>query len=146
MHHEDLNNLTNKNMQTYFYDFADYLSTLLKPGETYLAWLSAEESDFIRFNNSAVRQATSVKQIALTVTLIANGRRAEIKLMLSGQPTADRAQVRQAVETLRRDLGDLPEDPYLLYSTEVHSTEQHGSAALPDPARVLDEVVTAGRG
>lgn len=139
-------NLTNKNMQTYFYELADYLSTLLKPGETYLAWLSAEESDFIRFNKSAVRQATSVKQIALTVTLIADGRRAEIRLMLSGQPTADRTQVRQAVETLRRDLGDLPEDPYLLYSTEVHSTEQHGSAALPDPTRVLDEVVTAGRG
>ena len=144
MNYENINNLTN--MQTYFYDFADYLSTLLKPGEIYLAWLSAEESDFIRFNKSAVRQATSVKQIALTVTLIANGRRAEIKLVLSGQPSADRAQVKQAVETLRRDLGDLPEDPYLLYSTEVHSTEKHGSAALPDPARVLDEVVAAGSG
>src|SRR5450756_1581037 len=98
MHHEDVNNQTNKIMQTYFYEFADYLITLLKPGETYLAWLSAEESDFIRFNNSAVRQATSVKQIALTVTLIADGRRAEIKLMLSGQPGVDQAQARQAVE------------------------------------------------
>jgi predicted Zn-dependent protease len=133
-------------MQTYFYDFADYLNTLLKTGETYLAWLSAEQSDFIRFNNSAVRQATSVKQIALTVTLIANGRRAEIRLMLSGQPGADRAQVRQAVGTLRRDLGDLPEDPYLLYSTAVHSTEKNGSSALPDPAQVLDEVIAAGSG
>jgi predicted Zn-dependent protease len=133
-------------MQTYFYEFADYLDTLLKPGETCLAWLSAEESDFIRFNNSAVRQATSVKQIALTVTLIANGRRAEIRLMLSGQPDADRAQAAQAVEALRRDLPDLPADPYLLYSTEVHSSERHGIAALPDPAQVLDEVLAAARG
>ena len=86
------------NMQTYFYELADYLTTLLKPDEVYLAWLSAEQSDFIRFNKSAVRQATSVKQIALAVTLIAQRRRAEVRLMLSGQTDSDRAQIRLALE------------------------------------------------
>ena len=133
-------------MQTYFYELADYLYTLLKPEELYLAWFSAEESDFIRFNKSAVRQATSVKQIALSVALIAKNRRAEIRLMLSGRIDNDKTQVRQAVEDLRTDLGDLNEDPYLLYSTEVRSTEQNGVAALPDTAQVLDEVLAAGRG
>ena len=133
-------------MQTYFYELAEYLNTLLKPDEVYLAWLSAEQSDFIRFNKSAVRQATSVKQIAITVTLIAQRRRAEVRLMLSGQPDNDRAQIRLALENLRRDLSDLDEDPYLLYSTEVRSSEHHNQAALPDAAQVLDEVLIAGRG
>ena len=133
-------------MQTYFYSLADYIGTQLKTGETYLAWLAAEESDFIRFNKSAVRQATSVKQIALTLSLIANQRRAEIKMMLSGNRESDQAQVKSALDTLRVDLAGLPEDPYLLYSTEVRSTEHIPSAALPDPALVLDEVIAAGKG
>lgn len=133
-------------MQTYFYSLADFIGTQLNPAETYLAWLAAEESDFIRFNKSAVRQATSVKQIALTLSLIANQRRSEIKMMLSGNRESDQAQVKSALDTLRVDLAGLPEDPYLLYSTDVRSTEHNPSAVLPDPAQVLDEVIAAGKG
>jgi predicted Zn-dependent protease len=133
-------------MQTYFYALADYIGTQLNANETYLAWLAAEESDFIRFNKSVVRQATSVKQIALTLSLIANQRRAEIKMMLSGNRDTDQAQVKSALDMLRVDLAGLPEDPYLLYATEVNSSEHAPAANLPDPSQVLDEVVAAGKG
>ena len=133
-------------MQTYFYQLADFIQTLLKADETTLANLSAEESNFVRFNKSAVRQAGSVKQIGLTVALIANKRRAESRLTLSGNQQDDEGLVRAAIDTLRRDLGDLPEDPYLLYNLTPQSSEMVGQSALPSDAEMLEQILAAGRG
>ena len=127
-------------MQTYFYQLADFIQTLLKADETTLANLSAEESSFVRFNKSAVRQAGSIKQIGLTVALIAHHRRAESRLTLSGNKADDEGLVRAAIDALRRDLGDLPEDPYLLYNLTPQSSEMTGPSALPDDAAMLDAV------
>ena len=133
-------------MQTYFYQLADFIQTLLKADETTLANLSAEESNFVRFNKSAVRQAGSVKQIGLTVALIANKRRAESRLTLSGNQQDDEGLVRAAIDTLRRDLDDLPEDPYLLYNLTPQSSEMVGQSALPSDADMLEQILAAGRG
>ena len=43
-------------MQTYFYQLADHLHNQTHVGETFLAYLSAEDSNFVRFNKNAVRQ------------------------------------------------------------------------------------------
>ena len=133
-------------MQTYFYQLADFITSLLTKNETTLASLSAEESNFVRFNKSAVRQAGSVKQIGLTLSLIANQRRAESRLTLSGMKESDQALIREALETLRRDLGDLPEDPYLLFNQTPVSTEHIGASQLPSDAEMLEQVISAGSG
>ena len=133
-------------MQTYFHHLADYLQTLLRPGETWLASLSAEESNFVRFNKSAVRQAGSVKQIAFTVTLIANQRRAESRLTLSGVRESDKGLLRAAMETLRHDLGDLPADPYLLFNTTPQSSEHIGQSKLPADEDMIAQILDAGYG
>ena len=133
-------------MQTYFYQLADAIGTLLQAGETYLAYLSAEDSHFVRFNKSAVRQAGSVRQIALTLSLIAQQRRAESRLTLTGQIENDLAQIKSALETLRRDLGDLPEDPYLLFNQTPQSTERLGESRLPTDAQMLDQVLGQAQG
>jgi predicted Zn-dependent protease len=133
-------------MQTYFYQLADFVNSLLTKNETTLACLSAEESNFVRFNKSAVRQAGSIKQIGFTLSLIANQRRAESRLTLSGMAESDQALIRAALETLRRDLGDLPEDPYLLFNQTPVSTEHIGASKLPSDAEMLEQVISAGRG
>ena len=133
-------------MQTYFYQLADFIDTRIRANETYLAYLSAEESNFVRFNQSLVRQAGSVKQIGLTLSLIAQQRRAESRLTLSGQRENDHALVTAALDTLRRDLGDLPEDPYLLYNQTPQSTERLGDSSLATDAEILDQVLAAGQG
>ncbi len=133
-------------MQTYFYQLADFTNTLLQGSEIYLACLSAEESNFVRFNKCAVRQAGSVKQIGLTLALIANQRRAESRLTLSGMLDNDQALIRAAIDTLRRDLGDLPEDPYLLFNQSVQSSEHIGTSQLPSDAEMLAQVIAAGQG
>ena len=133
-------------MQTYFYQLADFITSLLTQNEIALTSLSAEESNFVRFNKSAVRQAGSVKQIGLTLSLIANQRRAESRLTLSGLTDSDHGLIRAALDTLRRDLGDLPEDPFLLFSQTPVSTEHIGESKLPSDEEMLAQVIDAGRG
>ncbi|MBL0125007.1 MAG: TldE/PmbA family protein [Betaproteobacteria bacterium] len=133
-------------MQTYFYQLADFIGTQTRSEETYLAYLSAEESNFVRFNQCLVRQAGSVKQTGLTLSLIAQQRRAESHLTLSGQREDDRGLVLAALDALRRDLADLPEDPYLLFNQIPQSTERIGESGLASDADILDQVVTLGQG
>ena len=133
-------------MQTYFYALADFITAQTKIDETTLAYLSAEESNFVRFNKNAVRQAGSVKQLTLTLSLIANQRRAESRISLSGERENDEAHVKAILETLRRDLGDLPEDPYLLFNQTPQSSEHIGESHLPNDAEMLDQVISQGKG
>ena len=44
-------------MQEYFSTLADAITTLLKGDEVYTCTFRGEDSDFVRFNQSAVRQA-----------------------------------------------------------------------------------------
>jgi predicted Zn-dependent protease len=133
-------------VQTHFYALADFIDTQIRIGETALAYLSAEESNFVRFNKNAVRQAGSVKQLVLTISLIANQRRAESSVSLAGVRENDEALVKAAIETLRRDLADLPADPYLLFNTNVQSSEHVGQSQLPTDADMLEQVMSQGKG
>ena len=133
-------------MQTYFYALADFIGTQIHGNETTLAYLSAEESNFVRFNKNAVRQAGSVKQLMLTVSLIADQRRAESRISLSGERENDEAMLKTIIDALRRDLLDLPEDPYLLFNQDPQSSEHIGQSQLPSDAGMLDQVMSQGKG
>ena len=133
-------------MRDYFHDLARHVDTLAQPGEVILSWLVAEESDFIRFNRSAVRQATAVRQIHWTLTLIARNRRIDTRISLAGNLAADRAALGALVLELRQGIDDVPEDPFLLYDTSATTTTHDGTGALPDAALVLDEVLGAAKG
>ncbi|MCY7386899.1 MAG: TldE/PmbA family protein, partial [Burkholderiales bacterium] len=133
-------------MQTYFYTLADFITSQTRVDETTLAYLSAEDSNFVRFNKNAVRQAGSVKQLMLTLSLIANQRRAELRVSLSGVRENDEAQLKAVLETLRCDLADLPEDPYLLFNPTPQSSEHIGQSQLPGDAEMLDQVMSQGKG
>jgi len=133
-------------MQTYFNELADYLTTQLKGGEVFLANFDGERSDFVRFNNGAVRQAGNVLEMAISLELIVGSRHAEAAVLLSGDASADRQRLSGVLSALRERLPHLPEDPHLLYATDVINTEQHGENRLPDAGAAVDEILAAGAG
>jgi predicted Zn-dependent protease len=132
-------------MQCHFFDLADFLTTLLRGAEVFTATLSAEESDFVRFNHGRVRQAGQVTQRRLSLDLIDGRRHAAGSLPLAGDVATDRSHVSELVARLRQQRAVLPEDPYLLYATEVRSSERIGADRVPEPAAVLDSVQAGGR-
>lgn len=133
-------------MQQYFYELAALLDTRMEGAEQYKCWLSAEASDFVRFNRSAIRQAGHVRQIHLSLHLIDGLRHAKTTLALAGDLESDRALLERMVSDLRAQLPDLPEDPHLMISTEVHSTQHVAASRLTDTDVIVDEVLRAAEG
>jgi predicted Zn-dependent protease len=133
-------------VQSYFGELADFLQTALRGDEVYTASYHAEESDFARLSGSRVRQAGSVSQKSLSLDLIEGRRHASASIGLSGDLELDRDRLGRHVTRLREQRAALPEDPLLLYATDVQSTERAGPDPLPDPDEVLGRVLDVGRG
>ncbi|MCU0940196.1 MAG: metallopeptidase TldD-related protein [Burkholderiaceae bacterium] len=133
-------------MKDLFFDLADHAVARLTGREVLLANFAGELTDFVRFNHARVRQPLTVRQAHLRLSLIDGQRRDNLTLTLSGETVADRAAVTQAIETLRRELANLPDDPYLLYSTAAAESERHTSGRLPAAAEAIDTVVQAAAG
>lgn len=133
-------------MQNAFYELADYLNAKLQTDEVFLATFSGEESDFVRINHAQVRQAGSVSQRYMTIDLIRGQRHAKATFTLSGQADADRQRVDATLAGLRDQLPHVPEDPYLLYSTDVRLSQHCGQNDLPASDAAVDAILRAGAG
>jgi predicted Zn-dependent protease len=133
-------------MQDYFYALAEAITKSLHGDELYTCTYHAEDSDFVRFNRSAIRQAGTVVQRFLALDLIQDKRHAAAEIALSGDFDSDRARIGQLLTELREQLAYLPEDPHLLYATTVHSTVQQRENRLPDRADAVAAVLDAGSG
>ncbi|HUT89726.1 MAG TPA: metallopeptidase TldD-related protein [Thermoguttaceae bacterium] len=133
-------------MQERFYELADELIARLQGEEVLLLSFSGEESDFARFNRSAIRQAGAVAQQELSIELILGQRHVRSMCTLAGQGEIDGPRTAAALEEARERLPHVPEDPHLLYATEVRSGEAIGQRKLPDRGDVVDAVLVAGVG
>lgn len=133
-------------MQQPFFELVDNLTGQLTGQEVLLAYYSGEQSDFVRFNKSLIRQAGSVTQHWLSLDLIDGQRRMSGSCTLTGQPETDRKRGSELLAELRSALPSVPDDPYLLYSTEPHSTEQVRPNKLPDTGEITNAVLAAGKG
>jgi predicted Zn-dependent protease len=131
-------------MQEYFYTLAETIMSLLRGSEVYTCTFHGEEADFIRFNRSAIRQPGTVTQRSLHLDLIDGRRHTAGSLALSNDLAIDRERLRTLVEGLRDKLPYLPDDPHLLYATEVHSSEHHGENRLPQSEDAVTALLEAG--
>jgi predicted Zn-dependent protease len=117
----------------------------LRSGETLLAEFTGEASDFVRFNRGRVRQAMSVEQARIALTLVADGRRVTRALPVTGD-RSDESAVRGAIDAMRTDLAHVPPDPFLLFETQPVTSERVRAGALPDPQAAVADVVAAAAG
>ena len=133
-------------MRNYFESLAKFIDTLAQPGEVILSRFSGEASDFIRFNKSAVRQATSVRQASWCISLIHGLKRIDATTSVAGEERADRETLKALIGELRSGIAEVPDDPFLLYETGAVSTTSERTGRIPAAAQVIDEVLAASRG
>lgn len=133
-------------MQTYFNELADHVTAQLKGDEVATLSFAGEDSDFVRFNQSEVRQAGSVQQRELEIDLVQGARHCSASLTLAGDLEQDRPRVDKMVQGLRETCAFLPEDPHHLYATDVRSSEHAKQGNLPDGGAAVDQVRAAGGG
>ncbi len=132
-------------MKSDFYFLADELLGKVQGSEVLLLNLDGEDTDFVRFNQSRIRQPGHVHQRYLALELIDGQRHAGARLTLGGG-RLDHGHAADVLELLRSRLTELPEDPHLLYNQEPSSTDIDGESCLPDVADVVEEVIAAGAG
>lgn len=133
-------------MRDYFYDLATDLKSMLPSDFFFTAWLSGESSDFVRFNNAKVRQAGSVEQHYLQVDVIKGKRHSLVSLTLSGKLEDDRRALGAMIQKAQTQVGDLEEDPYLLYATKVVNSDSITKTQLPSPAEITNTILDGAKG
>src|SRR5450830_357218 len=133
-------------MQDYFRQLVSFLQSQITPSEQFTCWLSAEETDFVRFNRSAIRQPGHVAQIILRVQLLIGRRHASSSVNLCGQMEQDYSALIETLALLREQLRDLPEDPHLLMTTEVRHSSHIQRSSLPPTQDMVNEILEAAGG
>jgi predicted Zn-dependent protease len=117
----------------------------LRQSETLLCYLSAEHSDFVRFNEARVRQAGTVEQRCVSIRLVSGKRQASATIVLS----STREDVSRALETLgrlRETLDQLPDDPWLLISETPVCTTSERKGRIPAAEDLTSEIVRMAHG
>jgi predicted Zn-dependent protease len=133
-------------MQEHFYALADHIQSCLKGSEKFTAVFTGEESEFVRFNKSVIRQPGNVTQRNLAVDLIDGARHAGGGIGLTGDAAIDKQSVSALVSRLRDLIPHLPEDPHLLFATDVSSGEHRQPNKLPSPDTAMAAILDAGKG
>lgn len=99
--------------------------------------LSAESSDFLRFNRGALRQATQVSQAYATLAVERGQRRTEATVALSGDLARDLATLSSERAELLRDLDLIPDDPWLLVPDTASTSSRDDHGHLPEAAQLI---------
>jgi predicted Zn-dependent protease len=98
-------------MKNYLKLLSDNLFNELQANEELSVGLHSEESEFIRFNHSKVRQNTSVYQHELTLQFQANHKTYKSNSTLSLNLTQDTNELTERLKQIRLDLEKIDENP-----------------------------------
>lgn len=128
-------------MQSYFYNLFERISKNLHRDEILLANFCAETSDFVRINQSKVRQAGSVNQLELSLDLVNADQHAEAHTDISGDIDDDSELVLNIISDLRKQYAILPNDPFLMVNQTVTNSQNIDQNRLPNPHETITEII-----
>ncbi len=101
-------------MENKFNIISDKVFALLKEDEYLTISFSSENTQFIRFSQSKIRQTGLVDDATLELELIHNNRTCGESFTLSGDTDADIQSATDILSNLRTEVVQLPEDPYIV--------------------------------
>jgi predicted Zn-dependent protease len=121
-------------LEASFNQLVESLRQQLKSDEQFTLTLTSEKSQFTRFNQAKVRQTGTVNDGSVRLTLMQNHRSSYREFPFTGEIDVDKQQAQSAIEYLRQEVPQLPENPYLvLPSGNAISRETHvGELLAPD--------------
>ncbi len=121
---------------------ASALAQAITPDTHFTLRLRGEHTQFVRFNRAKVRQAGTVQDARLTLTLMHSDRTSERELSCTGDWDTDWAALQQALTELHHELPQLPVDPHLVVPAGAdHSREVHVGNLL-EPTAVAETVLS----
>jgi predicted Zn-dependent protease len=119
----------------------DWLHGQRRADEQFTLSLTAESSQFWRFNQAKVRQAGQITDANLRLTWICDQRSSYHVFPLSGDWETDQFLLNQALNSLRVELPQLPENPYLVLPEGDRSSHESYAGNLLEPEDLGDAIL-----
>lgn len=125
-----------------FRQLTEELLERLRHDEHVTLTLSAEQSQFTRFNQAKVRQSGTVSDGSLTLTLMRHQRRAYRSLPFTGELTLDLAELLDMLSELRAEVPQLPIDSYLVLPEGEAASRSVYLGELLSPEAAIEAILT----
>lgn len=126
--------------------YCNELFLSLQTNEIMSLSLSSEDSQFFRFNDGKVRQATHVQQNTVEMLNQIDGRQTLYSFQLTGQHEHDLAQGQALLERSRQESKKLQRDPFFVPLKNYGESDESHTVKLPSAAEVVDSIASAHAG
>jgi predicted Zn-dependent protease len=120
-----------------FNQVVDALLNDLSQDEQMTISLQSERSQFTRFNRARVRQSGLVADGELSVNLICDRREAYAEFPFTGDPEVDIPVALQNLDYLRKEVAQLPENPYTIAPSGTESSRAVYTGKLLPPEAAI---------
>jgi len=128
-------------MKSYFKKVSEYLFNSLESNEILILNFDAEQTDFVRFNHAKIRQAGNVDQATLTLSLVYKRKSLNSVIRLSLDYQKDSVLLLRTLCYLRREIPELPQDPYLMYERNLNSFDRETKNKSLDSFNITDSIL-----
>ena len=117
-------------MEQLFNQLSGTLLNNLLTGEHLKVTIGGENSQFVRFSQSKVRQSGLVDDASLSIVLIRDERTCSGSFTLTGNITTDEATAMAELNRLRSEVGTLPKDPFVVMPEDTGSSREEHNGSL----------------
>lgn len=133
-------------MKKIFNKISDSLLNQISKGEYLKISFSGENSQFIRFSQSKIRQTGLVDEVDISFELIHKNRTCNGGISLTGDEKLDLENVQNELGRLRKEIVNLPEDPYIVLPEDTGSSEDEHKGNLLPFDKTADALIPAMQG
>jgi predicted Zn-dependent protease len=117
-------------MKQLFNQLSEKLLKSLDADEHMKVSIDGENSQFVRFSQSKVRQAGLVDDASLNISLIKNGRTCSGSFTLTGNSETDEKTACTELERMREEVVSLPKDPFVVLPEDTGSSREDHNGSL----------------
>ena len=133
-------------MEQLFNQLSETLLNNLQNGEDLKLTIGGENSQFVRFSQSKVRQSGLVDDASLSIVLIQDERTCSGSFTLTGNITADEETAMEELNRLRDEVGTLPKDPFVVMPEDTGSSREEYNGSLLNEEEAVSALSPAMQG
>ena len=133
-------------MEQLFNQLSEKLLKSLDADEHMKVSIDGENSQFVRFSQSKVRQAGLVDDTSLSISLIKDGRTCSGSFTLTGNSETDEKTACTELERLREEVVSLPKDPFVVLPKDTGSSREDHNGSLLSQENAVSALSPAMQG
>lgn len=128
-------------MESLFKEITEETFGILKSNELLTITIAGEDSNFIRINDSKVRQTSKIIDAKIGLDLIIGNKKASHEFTFTKDFTTNFERVKFELNKMRSYIEALPDDPFIVRPLEGDSSNENIPGKLLDDNEILDAIL-----